>query len=117
MIIDIFSKNGWIIPIKTKTGTAISTAFEKVIKTSKCVPSKLWLDKGKEFYNKTLQQLLKKVGIPMYSTENEGNPSVVERWKRTIKRHMWKYFTTNNTHKYIDILSEFVKKYNNMIKS
>ena len=113
MIIDVFSKYGWIVPIKTKTGSAVSTALEKVIKTSKRVPSKLWVDKGKEFYNKTMQQLLKKKGISMYSTENEEKSSVVERWNRTIKRYMWKYFTANNTHTYINILPELVEKYNN----
>ena len=85
MIIDVFSKYGWIVPIKTKTGSAVSVALEKVIKTSKRVPSKLWVDKGKEFYNKTMQQLLKKEGITMYSTENEEKSSVVERWNRTDK--------------------------------
>ena len=112
MIIDVFSKYGWIMPVKAKTGAAVSTAFEKVFKTSGRVPSKLWVDKGREFYNATVQQLLKKKGVSMYSTENEEKSSIVERWNRTIKRNMWKYFTANNTHKYIDILPELVEKYN-----
>ena len=113
MIIDVFSKYGWIIPVKTKTGAAVSAAFQEVFKTAGRVPSKLWVDKGREFYNKTLQDLLNKKGISIYSTENEEKSSVVERWNRTIKRYMWKYFTANNTHKYIDILPDLVKKYNN----
>ena len=112
MIIDVFSKYGWIMPVKAKTGAAVSAAFEKVFETSGRVPSKLWVDKGREFYNATVQQLLKKKGVSMYSTENEEKSSIVERWNRTIKRNMWKYFTANNTHKYIDILPELVEKYN-----
>ena len=39
--------------------------------------------------------------------------SVVERWNRTMKNIMWKFFTANNTQKYIDVLSSMVEKYNN----
>ena len=66
------------------------------------------LDKGKEFYNKDVKEL-----IELYSTENEEKSSVVERWIRTMKERMWKYFTDNNTNHYVDILPNLVKDYNN----
>ena len=68
----------------------------------------MWVDKGKEFYNKDVKDL-----IELYSTENEEKSSVVERWIRTMKEKMWKYFTDNNTNVYIDILPDLVKNYNN----
>ena len=68
----------------------------------------MWVDKGKEFYNKDVKSL-----IELYSTENEEKSSVVERWIRTMKEKMWKYFTDNNTNVYIDILQDLVKDYNN----
>ena len=46
-------------------------------------------------------------------TKNEEKSSVAERWKRTMKEKMFKYFTANNTNKYIDVLGEFADKYNN----
>ena len=49
----------------------------------------------------------------MYWTENEEKSSVVERWNRTIKSKMWKYFTKNRTGVYIDVLPDIIKKYNN----
>ena len=73
----------------------------------------LWTDKGKEFYNKNVAELLRKNNIHLYSTENEEKASVVERWNRTIKTKMWKYFSANNTKKYIDILSQLIDRYNN----
>ena len=111
MIIDVFSKYGWAVPIKTKTGLAVSTALKTVFKEA--TPAMLWTDKGKEFYNKTVAELLKKHNIKLYSTENEEKASVVERWNRTIKTSMWKYFSANNTKKYIDILQQLISKYNN----
>ena len=68
----------------------------------------MWVDKGKEFYNKDVKDL-----IELYSTENEEKSSVVERWIRIMKEKMWKYFTDNNTNTYIDILPDLVKNYNN----
>ena len=38
---------------------------------------------------------------------------IVERWNRTMKEKMFKYFTANNTNKYIDVLDDFVERYNN----
>ena len=113
MIIDVFSKYAWIFPLKTKTSAEVTAAFKKVFKSSNRIPAKLWTDDGKEFKNKTLQVLLDKNKIKIYSTENETKSSVAERFNRTIKRKMWKYFTANNTHKYINILPDLVKKYNN----
>jgi len=46
-------------------------------------------------------------------TENEEKSSVTERWNRTMKEKMFKYFTANNTNKYINVLGDFVDKYNN----
>ena len=68
----------------------------------------MWVDKGKEFYNKDVEEL-----IELYSTENEEKSSVVERWIRTMKEKMWKYFTANSTDVYINQLSDLVKEYNN----
>jgi len=104
-VVDIFSKCGWMIPLKNKTGTEVASALQKVFKERK--PEKLWEDKGKEFYNKHVQQL-----VDLYSTENEEKSSVVEHWNRTMKDKMFKYFTANSTRKYIDILVEFVNRYN-----
>ena len=35
------------------------------------VPNKLWTDKGREFYNAQVGNLLDGHGIELYSTENE----------------------------------------------
>ena len=112
MIIDVFSKYGWAVPIKSKTGLAVADALKKVLKEG-ASPAMLWTDKGKEFYNKNVATLLHKHNIKLYSTENEEKASVVERWNRTIKTNMWKYFSANNTKRYIDILQKLIDKYNN----
>ena len=111
MVIDVFSKFGYAVPLKTKTAIATVEAFRTIFKKQK--PHMLWVDNGTEFYNKTMAKLLEDKDIKIYSTQNEEKSCVVERWNRTIKSRLWKYFTANNTWKYIDILDSFIDKYNN----
>ena len=110
LVIDIFSKYGWIIPLKNKEGKTVAWALKTIFKERK--PEKMWVDKGKEFYNKDVKEL-----IELYSTENEEKSSVVERWIRMMKEKMWQYFTDNNTNHYVDILPDLVKDYNNTRQS
>ena len=102
MVIDVFSKYGWIVPLKDKKGESVTEAFKSIFKEGR-KPQYLWVDKGKEFYNKNLKDLLEKNGIHMYSTENEEKSSVVERWNRTIKSKMWKQFTVQGNTQYLDM--------------
>ena len=89
----------------------VAQAFRKMFFAGH--PSRLWTDKGTEFYNQQLKAVLAVNNVTLNSTENEEKSSVVERWKRTMKNIMWKYFSANNTQKYIDVLPSMVEKYNN----
>ena len=78
-VIDIFSKFVWIVPLKRKTGQEVANAFSRILKERR--PSKTWVDRGREFYNKDVQKL-----VELYSTENEEKSCVIERFNRTIKK-------------------------------
>ena len=111
-IIDVFSKYAWAVPLINKTGESVTEAFDKIVSEGR-KPKNLWVDEGKEFYNKTFQSFLKKNNISMYHTFNEGKAVVIERFNRTLKRIMWKYFTANNTYSYLNVLQSMLYKYNN----
>ena len=108
-IIDLYSRYAWSIPIKNKTGKSIVEAFNSINQK----PKKIWVDNGSEFYNKIFKKWLNDNNIEMYSTFNEGKAVVIERFNRTLKNKMFKYFTANGTYKYIDILSSLINEYNN----
>ena len=110
-VIDVLSKYVWVEPIKAKTGENLVSAFEKILKKHR-KPETFHSDKGTEFTNRKFQALLKKEGIRFFTTQNETKASIVERFNRTLKGKMWKYFTANNTLKYMDILQKLVKSYN-----
>ena len=49
-VLDVFSKYGWIVSLKTNTGVEVANALRKIFEERK--PEKLWVDKGKEFITK-----------------------------------------------------------------
>ena len=49
-VIDIFSTYAWVTPLKDKKGVSIVDAFQKIDDSNR-KPHKIWVDKGREFYN------------------------------------------------------------------
>ena len=114
--IDIFSKFARVIPLKDKRGITIKNALEKIFKQRK--PKFLWTDRGTEFYNKQVQDLLNENNIKLYSTNNsEIKSAVIERFNRTFKNMMYKNFTENNNTIFYNILDELINNYNNKYHS
>ena len=106
-VIDVFSKVAWCVPMKNKSAASLVAALDTTF--SKGWPQTLQTDQGLEFLNKSVQALLKKHGIHHFSTHNaETKASVVERFNRTLKTRMWRYFTKHQTWRYIDVLQDLV---------
>ena len=114
-VIDIFSKYAWIIPLRTKTAKEIIDSFSLIFKTRK--PNKIWTDAGKEFINKYFKKYLSDNNVEIYQTYNEGKAVVVERFNRTFKEKIWRYFTEYKTKTYINVLADLVSEYNNTVHS
>ena len=112
-VIDLFSRYAWAVPLKDKTGASVRDAFQRIVRTSKRKPGKLWVDEGKEFYNNAMKKWLSDNDIAMYSTHNEGKAVVIERFNRTLKSRMWRHFTANSTNVYVDVLPKLLSQYNN----
>ena len=82
-------------------------------KSKRSKPSKIWVDKGNEFYNRSFKKWLKDNDIEMYSINNEGKSVVAERFIRTLKTKIYKYMTSVSKNVYIDKLDDIVNEYNN----
>ena len=72
-----------------KKGETVTEAFKSILKEGR-KPKHLW----------QLKDVLEKNGLQMYSTENDGQFSVGERWNRTMNTKMWKKFTVQGNTKY-----------------
>ena len=62
-VIGIYSKYSWVIPLKDKKGITITNASQKILKEFNRNPNKIWVDKGSEFYNRSMKSWLEKSGI------------------------------------------------------
>ena len=108
--IDVFSKKAWVLPLKDKTGSSLVQAFENLVDA---LPSRLQTDKGSEFTNRKFQSWLKDKGVDFFTTENDDiKASIVERFNRTIKSKLWRYFTKHDTLHYLDVIQDVVSTYN-----
>ena len=113
MVIDIYSKYAWVIPLKDKKGVGLVNAFQNILNKSNRKPNKIWVDKGNEFYNRSMKSWLEKNDIEMYSPHNEGKSAVAERFIRTIKNKICKHMTSISKNVYIDKLDDIVNEDNN----
>lgn len=109
--IDVFSKYAWAVPLKSKLSKDVVKAFESILQEGR-VPIALHTDKGSEFINKDFQKCLKAHAIHFFTRENEMKGFCIERFHRTLRTRMAKYFTYHHTYKYITILKELLKGYN-----
>lgn len=112
-VIDVFSKFAWLVPIKRKTSEEIIRALNEIFSTTDEKPRFIVGDKGKEFTNLAFQNLLKRHNIQFFSPKNEEiKAAVVERFIRTAKQLIFKYLTSRNTFRYIDVLPKLTYAYN-----
>ena len=84
-VVDVFTTHAWVQPVKSKTRKAVTDVFKKILRASGGrKPINLLTDDGKEFYNNTFQNLIKRKGIHHFSTSGDTKTSVAERFNRTL---------------------------------
>ena len=109
VVIDIYSRYIFIEPLKNKTALSVLDAFKKIGET----PKNLWVDEGKEFYNKDMKAYCIEKNINMYHTYSGLKSVYAERANRTLRDMIYKYLKLNKTKKYN--IDEIVKEYNNKV--
>jgi len=115
-VIDVFPPHAWSVLSKDKTEKSIATALTNLFQNRN--PITIQSDKGTEFLNATVQQHLKRQGVDFHTTHNPGIiAAVFERFNRTLKTKMYKYFTKNNTNCYLYIINVLLASYNNSVHS
>ena len=102
----------FVIPLNDKSGPTVLVAFYDILSESGRTPSNLHSDLGTEFTNKKFKHAMKKENINYFVMFSENKAAVIERFNRTLKTRMWKYFTRANTLRYVDVLQSLVDGYN-----
>lgn len=108
--IDAFSRFVFVQKLKSKTGRDVCEALEIILKQ---VPyPRLHCDEGREFYNKTVQDMLARYGSVAYSTRSEMKAAHSERVQRTLKAKLYKFMRTKNTWRWVDVVDKVIIGYN-----
>ena len=84
--------------MKDKKSIAITNAFQKILDISNRKPNKVWVDKGSEFYNRSMKSWLEKNAMEIYSIYNERKPVIAERFIKTLKSKIYKFMTSITIH-------------------
>ena len=99
--IEILSRYAFAVPVERKETTHMTEAVDRHLQYLKIgfgkFPNVVQLDDGKEFYNVGVKRLLEGKKIKYFSTKSDKKAVVVERFNRTLKTMMWKYFFQNKT--------------------
>lgn len=70
-------------------------------------------DKGREFDNRIVKEYFKKMGIQYKTTKDPVTKAAIcERFIRTIKSIIYKYFTYFDTSSYVDVIESILCVYN-----
>ena len=108
--IDVFSRYARTVPVKSKSAKDMSEAV--MIMFESVQPKSLQTDLGKEFYNSSVQSILKKFKINHYSVFSQYKAALVERFNRTLRSRLNKYFTKQGNKKWVNVLPKFTHAYN-----
>ena len=111
VVLDVFSKYAWARQIVGAKAHDVWLSFQEILEESGRKPKKIWTDEGKEFMGEFAKKL-EQEGIEIYQTKTKEKASVAERFIRTLKERIWKFFTARNSDQWIDILQKVVSDYN-----
>lgn len=110
--INCFSKKGFAIPIKNKTAATVAEATKQLLALSKTNFKNVHTDKGSEFRG-AFQKLMTDTGQNHYFSHSEMKAAICERFIRTLKQRIYKKMALRGNWRYIDVLDDIVKDYNN----
>ncbi len=112
VMINCFSEYVWCVALKKKDAATVTNAFEQILTNSKRKPQLLRTDMGKEFVNSQFNKLLERNHVKLYHTYSEVKSTIVKRFNRTLNDKFRLYFWMNKNHKWLWILSDILKDYN-----
>ena len=115
VVVDKFSKFGWVKPLKNKYAQSITDAFSQIIKTSRRKPNLLETDDGKEYVNKIFSDFLDTNNIKRYSRYTDKGAVFAERFNRTLRNLLKKPVFEKGNADRISELPSVIKQYNNTI--
>jgi len=104
VVIDVLSKFAWVEKLRDKTTASVAKALAHILSCS---------NGRRPIIGTATQLFLKNANIGFRVARNpDVKAAVVERFNRTLKERIWRYFTYTRNKRYIDVLQNIVDAYN-----
>ncbi len=111
---DTFSKYTLLVPLQNRTPGAIIEALKEVFQSG-VKPTKIYWDREGAFVSKEVQNFLKTAKVSNYSTKSKVKAPQAERFIRTLRNAIMRYFRGNNTRRWLEYVGTFIQNYNNRV--
>lgn len=112
-VIDTFTRYAFVRPLVDKKATNVLHEFKSILAEAKEKPYMIVMDRGTEFMNQHFKHFCDIEKIKLVNPQANIHAAYIERFNRTLQNIMYKYMTENETNRYIDVLQDLVKTYNN----
>lgn len=118
VVIDVFTRKLWVMPLKTKSASSMTKAMRKWLEEQERDGGRrdrrLYTDRGKEFIALAVGNLLKEHQF-QHTTSQRGlyKAAIAERVNKTLQTKIYKYLSHTGRTRYVDVLPELVGSYNN----
>ena len=112
VFIDNFSKKAYAAAMKSMHEFDSVIGMESMLHRLPSMPQNIITDKGTEYYNSKMKSLFDRYAINHYSIRGKHKACVAERFIRTLKSRLEKYFWEKNTKNWVDVLDQFIENYN-----
>ena len=117
-VIDCFSRKNYCRAMKTATAAETARNLDDILSSMDYTPTQFSSDNGNEFHIKNpeiFKILVEKYGMVVFTLKAPLKASMVERFIRTLKERIERYFTENKTFKWVDVLDELSAAINNSV--
>lgn len=113
IVIDVFSRFVWVVPLRRKTASYVVEGFEKIFSMTEARPGLIQYDEGKEFVNNQVKEFFRENTIKVFHVYSDQKAAIAERFIRTLRGMITRYLHHKHTLKYIDVLDKLIENYNN----
>ena len=112
--INVNSRYAYAYYAKNKEASTIIDMLNK-FKDNALEIDDITCDYGKEFIDKNVKKWFEDNDIKVFYVKDDNHTklSIINRFHRTLKDKLLKHFIANDTTKWIDVIDEIIKNYNN----
>ena len=115
-MIDTFSRKNWVRAQKSMTADETARSLDSIFSSMPYKPNRFASDRGTEFspsHPSIFKVLVEKYGMLIFKLGGDHKASMAERFIRTLKTRIERYFTESQSFRWVDVLQNLSEAINN----